>query len=84
MATKILFDPQVRDFLRKIDNFQSKRIINKLKEIGENTGRYLENLTNKENSKIRIGNYRLFIDYYERDNKLFIRSIKKRPNAYKK
>ena len=37
-----------------------------------------------DKSKIRVGDYRLFVDYYEIDNKLIIRSIKHRKNAYKK
>lgn len=83
MKLRILFDGKVRDFLRKLDDINRKRILKKLKEIDENPKRYMFTLINKSNFKIRVGNYRLFVDYYEKDNKLIIRSIKHRKNAYK-
>jgi len=33
--------------------------------------------------KIRIGDYRLFVDYYKDKDEMIIRSIRHRKNAYK-
>ena len=84
MEVKILLDPKARDFLKKIDNKNSQRIIKKLKEMQKNPTRYMFTLVNRDNFKIRIGDYRLFTDYYEKEKKLIIRSIRHRKNAYKK
>jgi len=52
-------------------------------EIKENPIRFIRGLINKDFGKIRIGNYRLFVDFITRENRLIIRSIKHRKNAYK-
>jgi len=46
--------------------------------------RYLKNLISIDAKKLRIGDYRLFADYYQKEDKLIIRSIRHRKNAYKK
>lgn len=83
MEVKVLLDLKARDFLKKIDADISKRIIKKLKEIQRNPTRYMFTLVNRDNFKIRVGDYRLFVDYYEKEQKLIIRSIRHRKNAYK-
>ncbi len=53
-------------------------------EVRENVERYLEPLVNLKGSKIRVGDYRLFVDYYKNKDLLVIRSIRHRRDAYKK
>ena len=63
----------------------AKRIYKKVdKEIKHNIGRYLETLVNRDAYKIRIGDYRLFVDYYKDRDEIVIRTIAHRKNAYKK
>ncbi len=84
MATSIIWDPKAREFLRKLPKYISKRIYNKVnKEIKYNITRFLETLTNQKGYKIRIGDYRLFVDYYRDKSLLVIRTIRHRKNAYK-
>ena len=71
------------DFLEKLNKEDSKRIVKKMDEIKENPIRFIRGLINKDFGKIRIGNYRLFVDFITRENRLIIRSIKHRKNAYK-
>lgn len=82
--TRISWDPKARDFLRKLPKVDSKRIVRKVvMEIMQNPKRYLDSVIGKTISKIRIGNYRLFVDYDEAEDHLWIRSIRHRRNAYK-
>lgn len=82
--TKIDWDPKAREFLRKLSKDVAKRIFKKVdNEIRNNVKRYLEGLVNINASKIRIGDFRLFVDYYENEDRLVIRTIRHRKNAYK-
>ena len=49
-----------------------------------NVTRFLETLVNLDGYKIRVGDYRLFVDYYEDKDHLVIRTIRHRRDAYKK
>ncbi len=71
------------DFLDKLDKKDSERIVKKIDEIKESPIRFIKGLINKDFGKIRIGDYRLFVDFIIKENKLIIRSIKHRKNAYK-
>lgn len=72
------------DFLDKLDKKDSERIVKKIDEIKESPIRFIKGLINKDFGKIRIGDYRLFVDFIIKDDRLIIRSIKHRKNAYKK
>jgi len=81
----IIWDPKARDFLRKLPKDISQRIFKKIdSEIKENPGRYLKSLVDRKEYKIRIGDYRLFVDYDKSKNQLIICSIRHRKDAYKK
>jgi len=78
------WDPKAQDFLRKLPKDLAKRIFNKVdKEISQNVERYLETLVNIDAYKIRIGDYRLFVDFDRDMDKLVIRAIRHRKDAYK-
>ncbi len=81
--TEIEWDPKARDFLRKLPKELASRIFNKTDiQIRQNLERYLETLVEKDYYKIRIGDYRLFVDYYKDKDILVIRTISHRRNAY--
>jgi len=81
----IIWDPKAREFLRKLPKNISQRIFRKVdSEVKENVERFLRSLTNREGYKIRIGDYRLFVDYDKTREQLIISSIRHRKNAYKK
>ena len=83
--TSVEWDPQARDFLRKLPKDLAKRIYSKVDlEVKENVEHFLETLVNIPGYKIRIGDYRLFVDYYKQNNLLVIRSIRHRRDAYKR
>ena len=82
--SNIVWKKPAINFLRKIDKGDSKRIVRKInEEVSKNVKRHLKFLVNKGFYKIRIGDYRLFVDYVKEEEKLIIDSIKHRKNAYK-
>lgn len=83
MNTKIIWFKKASSFLRKLEIIEFKRIVKKINEIIRNPEHYLESLKDINVKKIRIGNYRLFVDYLKEENKLKIYSIRHRKNAYK-
>ncbi len=46
--------------------------------------RYLEPLKGHDFYKIRVGDYRLFVDYYPEKDRLIVRMIEHRSRAYKR
>ena len=84
MTIKIKWHKDAIEQLKKLDSLTSNRIVKKIKEIRLNPQRYVISLINMEISKIRIGNYRLFVDFFNENNTLIIHSIKHRKSAYKK
>ena len=83
--TSVEWDPKARNFLRKLPKNISQRIFNKVdREVFKDVVRFLETLVNFEGYKIRIGDYRLFVDYNKEKDHLIIRTIRHRGNAYKR
>lgn len=77
----IVWKKPAQRFLRKIEPKDSERIVKKVNyEIANNIRKYLEFLKGKNYYKIRVGNYRLFVDYFEKEGKLVINTINHRRN----
>ena len=84
MSIKIIWYKDALDFLNKMDKHLSERIVKKFRDIRLHSERYVLSLVNMSVSKIRIGDYRIFVTYCKDRGKLVIHSIKYRKNAYKK
>ena len=83
--TSIEWDPKSNEFLEKLPKFIAQRIFKKVdNDVKNNVTRFLETLVNLDGYKIRVGDYRLFVDYYEDKDHLVIRAIRHRRDAYKK
>ena len=82
--TLITWDPKAREFLRKLDKHLANRIYNAVdQKIGKDVKRYLETVKGHDFYKIRVGDYRLFVDYHTSEDHLIVRVIDHRSNAYK-
>jgi len=79
--TSVSWDKDALKSLRKLDKFERVRIFKKINLVLQNPNHYLEPLVNIDSYKLRIGDYRLFVDFFKEE--LIIRSIKHRKNAYK-
>ena len=81
--TTILWEPRARLALRKLPKHVAKRILAKLERVQENVARHLEGVVGVDFSKIRVGDYRLFVDSDRKEDILVIRALRHRRHAYK-
>lgn len=79
----IKWDKQTRDFLRKIDKTDAKRIVKKVNNIVGKPLHYLETLVDINSYKLRIGKYRALIDLDEKNKIVHVLFIGFRKNIYK-
>ena len=80
----IEWDPKAGEFLKRLQKVTASRIFRKIdEEVKNNVKRYLETLVGMDGYKIRVGDYRLFVDYYGDKDHLVIRTIRHRRDAYK-
>ena len=83
--TRIEWDEKARDFLRKLPREIAQRIFQKVEgQVSADVERYLERLVGIDGYKIRVGDYRLFVDYDLSSDHLIIRAIHHRRDAYKR
>lgn len=83
--TSIKWDPKAEEFLEKLDRQISVRIYNTVdKRISKDVKRHLEPVKGHDFMKIRVGDYRLFVDYYPEEDILEIRMVDHRSKAYKR
>lgn len=83
--TTVEWDPKARKHLRKLPTNIARRIFRKVdQEVKAHVHRYLETLANRDDYKIRVGDYRLFADYDPAHDLLSIRAIRHRRTAYKR
>lgn len=84
MVYIIHWDPIANKFLRKLPKEIASRIVRKVDAIKVNLEHYLETLAGRKDYKLRIGDYRLFIDLNRTSKEAFIRTMRHRRDAYKK
>jgi len=79
---KIKYHPRAIKFLDKLEPKLKVRIINKIKLLKNDHFRYLTTVQGTSALKMRIGNYRAFVDV--NSNLILILEIRHRRNAYKR
>ena len=84
MIFEIVWDTKSLKILDKLPKEYAARIVKRIDEAKENPERYTETLVDFEGYKIRVGDYRVFVDLEYNPNKLIVRTIKHRREAYKK
>ncbi len=83
MSYDLLWDDKARNFLRKIQRDDAKRIIRKVNSIVDDPQHYLETLVKINSYKLRIGDYRALIDIDESKKILSVVLIGHRKEIYK-
>ena len=71
--------------LRSVERLQketARRISKKVEDIGPNPHPFLEKLTDIKCFKLRVGDYRCFIDIDEEKKEMVILQVKHRKHAY--
>ena len=81
---KLIFDEEAIKFLDKLPKNISKRIFKKIQDTKENPHRYFIKLTNRQEYKLRVGDYRIIADINDSEITIYIIAIGHRSNIYKK
>jgi|TARA_B100001964_G_C13724987_1_gene376268 mRNA interferase RelE/StbE len=81
---ELTFDSEAISFLEKAEKVIAKRIWNKLQSTKENPHRYFERLSERQDYKLRVGDYRALADIDDQNKRIFVSLIGHRKNVYKK
>jgi len=81
---KLIFDEEVIKFLDKLPKDISKRIFKKIQDTKENPHHYFIKLTNRQEYKLRVGDYRVIAEINDSEITIYIITIGHRSYIYKK
>ncbi|MBU0979185.1 MAG: type II toxin-antitoxin system RelE/ParE family toxin [Nanoarchaeota archaeon] len=77
---ELTFDVKTIKQLSKLPNIVRERIYAKLRASKENPFRYFERLQDRQDYKLRVGNYRVIADI--KDNRIYVTIVSHRRNVY--
>jgi mRNA interferase RelE/StbE len=80
--TDVLISEHAADWLRDAENETSERIRNKLHDIEDFPEHYLKRLSDSPYYRLRVGKYRVIVDWDRNDEEILVREIKHREGAY--
>jgi len=83
MAYALIWAPQAQHSLAVLQKETAVRIVEKAASILDNPHPFLERMVEYKIYKLRVGDYRVFIDIDEAKRKLNVVNVKHRKNAYK-
>lgn len=81
---QINWKTQAEDDFIKLDRKTQKRIIQKLEIIASQPNRFLDWLPKYAVHKLRVGDYRIFIDLNQKNKLIEVLTIRHRRKAYKR
>jgi len=84
MVFEVIWHPKVVKALEKLPNEISIRVREKIDVAEENPKRYAEKLVGVDDFKIRVGDYRVFVEITHNPDTLAILAVRHRKEAYKK
>lgn len=84
MVYEIQFSEKAKDFFDKLEQKEKEQIFNRLRRIQVQPEKFLIKIINSEFYKLRIGNFRLYIDFRKGELLILVLEIGKRKNVYKK
>jgi len=84
MKFQLVFSEESLAQLTALDNNTAKRIMDRLDRTASNPPHFFERLAGREESKLRIGDYRVVVRVLAGEKKIFVMSLGHRKNIYKK
>jgi len=81
---KLEFAHEALRELKRLENKEAKRILEKLKQSAKNPASFFERLVGREEYKLRVGDYRVIANILNKEKKIVVRSLGHRKNVYKK
>ncbi len=82
MSYNIVFRPKAKDQLSKLEDKVSKRIVSKLKDIRSFPEHFLRYIKQFNAHRLRVGDYRIFVDLDNSTEIIRVLSIRHRDDAY--
>jgi len=84
MNYSLVWSPKSEKELAKLGKKLIVRIVKKMRKVEESPFDFLEKIKDKEGYKIRVGNYRMFIDLEKEKKEIHVLTVRHRRYAYKK
>ena len=79
---ELLFDPEVIDYLNKLQKEIKNRIFKKLQQTKEDPHHFFIRLKNRTEYKLRVGDYRVIADIEDNKLKILVIHIGHRSKVY--
>ncbi len=81
----VSFSKKAASFLKKSDKFLAERVLKRIKSACKDPKNpfNFRKLKNREEYRLRVGNYRVLARINDKDKKIFVLSIRHRRNVYK-
>jgi len=80
----VIYDPEAIDFLNKLEKPLKERIFKKIESTKENPLHFFERLAERNDYKLRIGDYRVIADIDNNNRRIEVTLIGHRKNVYDK
>jgi len=81
-VTDVVVSDRAADWLRDAEPDVRNRIMSKLEDVVDFPDHYLKRLSSSPYYRLRVGDYRVIIDWRKDDDELFVREIGHRRNVY--
>lgn len=82
MAYEAIFSDEALSFLKKLDNNEAERILDKIDDSLAEPERFFRRLVGREEFRLRVGDYRAIAKILKQEEKVFVISIGHRKNIY--
>lgn len=83
MTTSVELTENALDDLDELDREPRERIVSKLEDITAFPDHYLDPLTNFPGYKLRVGDFRIIVDWILEDETIYVIAILKRKHDYR-
>ncbi len=80
----VKFEKRADKFLQKLPIPITQRIVSKIMRARENPFNFFEKLTDRDDFRMRVGDYRIIADIDTNNNTIYIRLIGHRRNIYER
>jgi len=80
--TEVHVAENVLDRIEKLDEHEKERVKSKIHDAADNPDHYLKPLTGDEGYRIRVGDYRVILDWDKTEDVLYVTDFGKRDGIY--
>lgn len=84
MAFEIVWSDSAARQLKKLDRSVARRIFQKAGELTDNPHRYVQKLANSPYYRLRVGDYRVILDFQENILRILVLKVGHRESIYER